>query len=389
MCELRRADRREPALRALPHATLLFASVPYRAMTSGGHKHPALRSRGRAPTQTSRYSRARSAVPRTPAGVRRTTRTAWSASTGATPQTRSCGDARTGAHPGGRTWGAWPRRRRPRARDAAGAADLRCLGLLLDVQTALYGPDPAAVAIALWTKHAREVETDDRRLMAACMYAQALGAAGEHTETARLRRGILDVMARLLGLEYLEALNSAPNLALSLLHLGECAEVAVLLQTTLAAQIRTLRAGDEGTLSTECHLVSALRRLQEFAAAEALGRETLEKQRRVLGRGHFGTLVTSGNLAASLPGQGKHAEAVEVEREVPVQKTRPLGAEHAYTLIAVTNLADSLSLCGQKTEAGQLLRDTLALFLRTPDLNHEVTQHVFGDLRALGLTADR
>ena len=172
----------------------------------------------------------------------------------------------------------------------------------------------------------------------------------------------------------------ASSLAVSLLGLGECAEAAVLLRTTLAAKTRTAGADDEGTLHTEGQLASVLNSLGEHAEAEALGRATLAKWRRILGRDDRRTLATSGNLALSLSRQGKHVEAVEIEREVLIQTTRLLGAEHEETLLSANNLAVSLWRCGKKTEAEQFLRDTLALALRVLGPNHAQTQ---GGLRLL------
>ena len=60
------------------------------------------------------------------------------------------------------------------------------------------------------------------------------------------------------GPEHRNALISASNLARVLLRLGEHAEAAVLLRTTLAARTDTVGPDDEGTLSTESHLTSAL-----------------------------------------------------------------------------------------------------------------------------------
>ena len=71
------------------------------------------------------------------------------------------------------------------------------------------------LAIALRAKHARAVEADYKRLVAAHVYA-ALGPAGEEAEAALLLRG----------------------------RLGECAEAAMLLRTTLAALTRTVGVDD-------------------------------------------------------------------------------------------------------------------------------------------------
>ena len=243
------------------------------------------------------------------------------------------------------------------------------------------------LAIALWTRHASKLETNQERLAAASSYADALGAAGEHSEAARLQRGILGTMTRMLGPAHPNTRTSASNLALSLTCLGEHAEAAALLQKTLAARTRTSGPDNTDTLVTESHLVNVLLSLGEYAEAEALGRETLVKKRHVLGPDHFETLITSSNLAVSLSKQDKHAEAVEIQREVLVSTTRLLGAEHAETLRSATSLAVSLVQCGEKTEGEQLIRDTLALAQLALGPTHERTQWVLQNLRALGFAA--
>ena len=156
------------------------------------------------------------------------------------------------------------------------------------------------LAIALWAKHARAVETDQTRLTAVSDYAAALGDAGEHADAARLQRGVLDARTRMLGPEHCEALTCASNLAVSLIGHGECAEAVVLLLATLAARTRTLGADGQGTHATESILVNALLRLGEYAEAEALGRATREKHRRVFGPDNYDLLATAANLAPSL-----------------------------------------------------------------------------------------
>ena len=49
------------------------------------------------------------------------------------------------------------------------------------------------LAIALWAKHARVVETNMERIAAAGTYAVALGDAGGSAEAVRLWRGIMGV----------------------------------------------------------------------------------------------------------------------------------------------------------------------------------------------------
>ena len=67
------------------------------------------------------------------------------------------------------------------------------------------------------------------------------------------------------GPDHRNTLTSASNLAGAIIDLGECAEVAVPLRTTLAAQIRTVGADEKGTLTIESQLASVLNRLGEHA----------------------------------------------------------------------------------------------------------------------------
>ena len=237
-----------------------------------------------------------------------------------------------------------------RASAAGAGAALRALDLLRDVQPEMHRSGPAGLAIAPWEKRAHEV--GEARVVAAATYAEALGATGEHVKAAQLKpaghsgRPHPGVWARAPR----DADLCLENLAASILFLGECAETAVLLRTTLAVMASTVGPDHADTLNTE-GLLNVLLCLGETTEAEALSRVTLEKERRTLGRDHRETLTTSGNLASSLFGQGKHAEAVEIEREVLVQKTHLFGSEHGQTLVAANTLADSLSRCGQKATA--------------------------------------
>ena len=123
------------------------------------------------------------------------------------------------------------------------------------------------LAIALWGKHVREVETDGHRLGVASTYTVALGAAGGHADAARLQQGILDVFTQAVGPEHSDTLVCASNLAVTSLQLGGCAEAAVLLRTTIAARTRTSRPDDRGTLTTEGYLINALYRLGRHTEA--------------------------------------------------------------------------------------------------------------------------
>ena len=243
------------------------------------------------------------------------------------------------------------------------------------------------LAIALWAKYARLLETHEDRISAAVVYAAALSSAGEHAEATRIFRGILDVHTRMLGPDHLSTLDCATNLGSSLVRLGECAEAVVLPRTALTVRTRTAGADEQGALTTEGLLVNALLDLEEYAEAEVLGRVTLEKRRRIYSRDNRETLMSSGNLASSLSGQGKFAAAVDIQREVLVSTTRLLGAEHEHTLISASNMAVSLSECGREAECEQLLRDMLALARRALDPNHRITLSMLDQLRELGSAA--
>ena len=74
---------------------------------------------------------------------------------------------------------------------------------------ALTGQLKLRLAIALWIEHARAVETNSIRLLAADAYASALGTAGEPAEAMRLLRGILDARTRVWGVGHRLTLISA------------------------------------------------------------------------------------------------------------------------------------------------------------------------------------
>ena len=75
------------------------------------------------------------------------------------------------------------------------------------------------------------------------------------------------------------------------MRLGEHAEAAALLRTTLVTMTRTVGVDDPCTLCTENHLAGALNALHEYAEAEALGRGTFEKMRRIFGAGQRDMLI--------------------------------------------------------------------------------------------------
>ena len=67
------------------------------------------------------------------------------------------------------------------------------------------------LAIALWTKHARTVETNQGRLAVTGAYASAPKGAGEHADTTQLERGLLYALTQKLGSENCDKLVCASD----------------------------------------------------------------------------------------------------------------------------------------------------------------------------------
>ena len=112
------------------------------------------------------------------------------------------GGPRAGGPSGGRTWGASSSSRRPRQTPAGppGQKTFAVWASCSACKQEFTGQVKLRVAVALWAKHARTVETDDKRLLRWGSTPQRSGfMTGELAGAARLERGILYVETRILG----------------------------------------------------------------------------------------------------------------------------------------------------------------------------------------------
>ena len=175
---------------------------------------------------------------------------------------RSCGGARAGDRPGGRTRGAWSRRRRPRECRRRRRRSSR------------PGPTArrASSASRAWSncgsrsRCGRSSRARRRRTSSASPLvrhsAQCNRGARRGRAAAAVHRGRRDSGA---GTRAPQHADNRRKLVYSLVRIGECAETAVLLRTTLAAQTRTLGADDVDTLATGGFLINALHSPGEHA----------------------------------------------------------------------------------------------------------------------------
>ena len=162
--------------------------------------------------------------------------------------------------------------------------------------------------------------------------------------------------------EHPATLNSASNLFVSLLRLGENAGATVLLRTALTVRIPHARGRNQSTLITEGLLVHVLHRLGEHADAggllvEALSGSDAPSVENTARRPPRPPTWQSCSLGKATTPKPRRANARSSST------TRMLGAKHEEMLISALNL-DALSRRGQDVETEQLLRGTSTLSLR-------------------------
>src|SRR6185437_3588250 len=117
-------------------------------------------------------------------------------------------------------------------------------------------------------------------------------------------------LARVLGPDHPDTLNSRNSLAAAYLAAGRVAEAIPLFEQILAVRQRTLGPGDSETLTSQNNLASAYKDAGRTAEAIRLYELNLEIRERLLGPDHPSTLNSRGNLAAAYRDGGRVDEAI-------------------------------------------------------------------------------
>ncbi|KAF2735267.1 hypothetical protein EJ04DRAFT_216254 [Polyplosphaeria fusca] len=153
----------------------------------------------------------------------------------------------------------------------------------------------------------------------------------------------------------LDGAKIAGNTGWYLLHMGEYAAAAELLQEAVMARHRLLGAEHPDTLTSVSNLGSVLERQGKYEEAEAMHRRALGGYEKMLGAEHPDTLTSMANLASMFWSQSLWEEAEKLEMRVLETSKKVLGEKHPNTLTAMHNLAFTLKSKGRGKEANSLM----------------------------------
>jgi RNA polymerase sigma factor (sigma-70 family) len=181
-------------------------------------------------------------------------------------------------------------------------------------------------------------------------------------------------LARVLGPDHPDTLNSRNSLAAAYLAAGRVAEAIPLFEQILAVRQRTLGPGDSETLTSQNNLASAYQDAGRTAEAIRLYELNLEIRERLLGPDHPSTLNSRGNLAAAYRDGGRVDEAIPLLEQTLAAREQVLGPEDPDTQATRKKLATAYQDTGRAAEAVPLLEQTSADRRRIPRSDHPGTQ---------------
>jgi serine/threonine protein kinase/tetratricopeptide (TPR) repeat protein len=191
-------------------------------------------------------------------------------------------------------------------------------------------------------------------------------------ELLEMAKSATEGLARVLGPDHPDALDSRGNLALAYLDAGRTAEAIALHEANL--KLRTAKHGPDHpfTLTSRGNLAMAYLLAGRTAEAIALDEETLKLRTAKLGPDHPETLTSGSNLAQAYLASGRTAEAIALHEEILKLRTSKLGPDHPETLVSRNNLANAYLGAGRTAVATALHEGTLKLMTATlgPDHPH-------------------
>jgi serine/threonine protein kinase/tetratricopeptide (TPR) repeat protein len=201
---------------------------------------------------------------------------------------------------------------------------------------------------------------------------QALLAAGElahilrhrgqtDAEVFKLLRSAAEGLARALGPDHPDTLNSRVNLGNAYLEAGRTSEAIALYETTLKQYESNLGPDHADTLGTRSNLAIAYYYAGRTAEAIAMHEVILKRHESKLGPDHPETLQSRNNLAIAYWTAGRTAEAIAMHEVNLKLREVKLGPDHPYTLGTRSNLANAYRTAGRTAEAITLEESTLEL----------------------------
>ena len=191
-------------------------------------------------------------------------------------------------------------------------------------------------------------------LRSASNVAEALANQGKYAQAEQLSRRAAEGRKRLLGREHTDALISMNILASIHWYQGRWTEAEELYREVMDIRITVLGQEHPDTLITMFDLASTYSSQGLWTKAEELEVQVIETRARVLGQEHPDTLSSMANLAVTYRNQGRLKEAEELGVQVMETRARVLGQEHPYTLTSINNLAATYRNQGRWKEAEEL-----------------------------------
>jgi len=200
---------------------------------------------------------------------------------------------------------------------------------------------------------------------------------------------LADDLARLLGPDHPDTLNSRNSLAAAYLAAGRIAEAIPMFEQILAVRQRMLGPDDPETLTSQNNLASAYQDAGRTAEAIRLYELNLEIRERLLGPDHPNTLNSRGNLAAAYRDGNRVAEAIPLLEQTLADRERVLGSDHTDTQATRKNLATAYQDAERAAEAIPLLERNQAERKRILGSDHPNTQATRKNLAKVRSEIDR
>jgi tetratricopeptide (TPR) repeat protein/tRNA A-37 threonylcarbamoyl transferase component Bud32 len=211
-------------------------------------------------------------------------------------------------------------------------------------------------------------------------------------EVLEMAKSASEGLARVLGPDHPETLNSRGHLANAYGDAGRTAEAIALHEVNLKLRMAKLGPDHPLTITSRGNLASAYRNAGRTAEAIALHEEALKLRTAKLGPDHPNTLINRNNLALAYQNAGRTAAAIALHEETLKLMTAKLGPDHSETLTSRNNLALAYQDAGRTAAALAMHEETLKLMTAKlgPDHPHTLSSRmgVAVAYRTTGRTAE-
>jgi serine/threonine protein kinase len=162
---------------------------------------------------------------------------------------------------------------------------------------------------------------------------------GFGTEVLEMARTAYDGLARALGPDHPDTLDSWNNLAEAYLKADRIAEAIAAYEENVRIEEKALGPGHPQTLNERNNLANAYLEANRTAEAIALLQATLAQQESKRGPDHLDTIFSRGNLASAYRNAGRFSAARVLYEVVVKQRKARQGPEHPDTVAAMRALA--------------------------------------------------